>query len=747
MENVASNIKDLYCQSAGEQQNFIADSFVLEKEFYVDELLANSCFKHFGWLAKEVNTFNRSSRTERNAFAISNALSIGGGEVDGLHSSFKYVRFGGGSLDSRHYLKKFKKEVDDITTDPGDDEIVIKSLGLEPNILEPLSLEFVKTFVPVNSNANSGPSYSAFGMKNKREAFLVAYEVAEKKIEMCKEGITPPPFLYGLAGRSKLVPLEKCAQKLLNGDSVGRGVWMADTDEFILSTIFTRVFYEYIKNRGSSLLGFNKYSSDANELKQKLNLYNLFIGSDYSSYDSTLIRCLLRLAFRVMKRSFKLTEWQSRLFDYLADQFINTVVVLQDGSIIIKDTGNPSGSTWVSLVNTVVNVLLVEKSIKYWFKKIGRTIPYYFKVYCDDSLISFLTKGNEKNRMDLGKDFLNTMIIYLKERFRITVSPEDSKVFIDLCIKVVSPSVPVKILDGSRAVLQSYNNYKMKCFGRRLRFWDIYVEIYAEPSAGLKKARTHRWQFKFGDSPSILSYYFREDGYMCRPTFEVLCRIINCSKKVSTLDEHEAILMCALVENLNNKHTINHVMHWLYDCYYLRRMGVLTVKELKPILKRQWFKYEHRANADPLPYEDDQNTRGWYRNQLKKVNLHEDIRSKDFIERFIKICQLARETYSNLNDDSYLLHKIRTQNLLSVEVPTEELPFYDVRKLRVYTGFVALMKMLHGNSLSDAVPKYALSKSPLNQVPIDVADRIIKQNFIIRGSFEEFINNKFEGKG
>jgi len=80
----------------------------LEKKFDVQELVTDSCFKYVGILKGFPNKFERTSFIPRNPFAVSNCLSIGGGEVDGLNSYLKYRRWGGGSNDSHLYLMKYK---------------------------------------------------------------------------------------------------------------------------------------------------------------------------------------------------------------------------------------------------------------------------------------------------------------------------------------------------------------------------------------------------------------------------------------------------------------------------------------------------------------------------------------------------------------------------------------------------------------------------------------------------------------
>jgi hypothetical protein len=56
---------------------------------------------------------------------------------------------------------------------------------------------------------------------------------------------------------------------------------------------------------------------------------------------------------------------------------------------------------------------------------------------------------------------------------------------------------------------------------------------------------------------------------MIRPTKEVMQKLVNPEKNVTTIDDHITRLKMALLENYENRHTQNRVYHMLYDAYYL----------------------------------------------------------------------------------------------------------------------------------------------------------------------------------
>lgn len=66
----------------------------------------------------------------------------------------------------------------------------------------------------------------------------------------------------------------------------------------------------------------------------------------------------------------------------------------------------------------------------------------------------------------------------------------------------------------------------------------------------------------------------KEDGTMIRPTFEVIENLLTPEKRVKDIDDHIIRLKMALLENINNRHCLNHIYHYLYDALLIKTYGI-----------------------------------------------------------------------------------------------------------------------------------------------------------------------------
>jgi len=703
---------DILRMYGGGKQDFDGKSSSALRQFEhsasMSDMLDMSCFKLIGFVPMAGAKMARSSIIRRNIFGISNILSIGGGEIDGLKTYLRQRRFGGGPIDSYNYMLKYKKETKLYTYNPKDVDAIISMMCLEKHSLRVASLTDVMYNVPINFNSNPGPSYIAMGYRTKFEAHDTAFKVCKRILNDIGVNKDIAPVLYGVAGRSKLADLSEIFEKLSEGNAVGRAVWMSDMHEAILSGKFTKVLLKAgFSERSKFFLGFNKFSSSSNDLYSRMYKYNLFIDMDYSSYDSSEKRSFLRMGFAVVKALFVLNSNELKLLEYLEHNFIFSHIVLGNGVVLRKETGNPSGSGWVSIINTILNIHFVNTMILTYKKENKIEFEHDFVCYGDDAFLAFKINMSDKDRFRVGVSILKFAIRYMLETFGVVVSEKNSKVFLQMEVKMASPKVPKRILDGSRATLAEYVAEQKRRGTYDERFWKNNDLLYVEPAAGLIGTNTHRWSYRFAESPKFLSYYFKEDGKMIRPTWEVLCRLVNPSRVVKTLDQHREMLLCALVENLGNAHTRNHIMHWLYDCTYMDKLGLTTYAKVNNEVTKKWstafncyddlYKKNRNPNAD---------YRGWYRHQKLHFDLVNDYRSKEFLEDFKRLVVKLQKSYSYDGFDPLLFQKIRRFGAFNCYRASSSMPLMCSRDVSAYRTYLLYVKMLHGCDLYAKFPKY-----------------------------------------
>jgi hypothetical protein len=109
-----------------------------------------------------------------------------------------------------------------------------------------------------------------------------------------------------------------------------------------------------------------------------------FLTMDYSGFDGSISRDLIRDAFAVIKSGFNLNDQDRRLLNRIRDVFTTIPFLLPDGNIYEgRRHGIPSGSMFTQLIGSLVNAFIIEY--------IAQTLPSLcigrYMVVGDDSIV------------------------------------------------------------------------------------------------------------------------------------------------------------------------------------------------------------------------------------------------------------------------------------------------------------------------------------------------------------------------
>jgi hypothetical protein len=591
----------------------------------------------------------RSSFCKRNAFMESSILRMGGSVRKNLNRFKNHVRYGGGLNDAHRYLSEYDKNYDAQAFRNLSTRRFARFLGIRRGMGRVLGLDEVLSSVKINLDANPGPSYKVAGYEKKLDAINTSVRAAELVVDQLAEGLDPAPPLYSLAGRPKLTTMKKALEKLRGGRPVGRAVMMADAHETLLASRFSQPMLQWAKeSQKVIMLGYNKYAGDVTRLTSELVKYNTYLTIDFSRFDSTVSSRLIHKGFNVIANFFGLTDEnpEGKLLRWLESQFTNSVLVTKDGVLFQKSGGVPSGSALTSLVDSLCSAYVMW-TIMEGMKQDGQISGYDLRTYGDDVLLSVHYRGPDHARRKKGRALAGMVSAYAETYFGMSVSAEDTRVCCNLFVQYAVPNVPGHILDRSSVYMRAYHRQQEKLLGRRLTFNEKWMLVQTEPKGPFVGGTTHRWTYVFWDSPDFLSYYFHENGSMIRPTSEVIDRILNPESPVMTLDAHINHLMSALVENANNDHTINHVMHYMLDAWYMSLQGITNSSEARRDIKSFYHEpdRDELLSVDLIPEECEQDMRFWYRWQTKVADLRSDDRTKVFLRKFDKVVARARRAH------------------------------------------------------------------------------------------------------
>lgn len=161
--------------------------------------------------------------------------------------------------------------------------------------------------------------------------------------------------------RSELKAPNPCiAYKRTQKGNKTRLVWGYPLEMTIMESRFARPFIdEMLKRRTPMAFGMSKCELGAYIHRYVIESPGQIIAMDYSKYDTTLSRTMIKAAFRIIASWFTKEDLRQWGWDKLVHYFIYTPIVMPDGHMYGgKRHGVPSGSYFTQVVDSICNVAL-----------------------------------------------------------------------------------------------------------------------------------------------------------------------------------------------------------------------------------------------------------------------------------------------------------------------------------------------------------------------------------------------------
>ena len=295
----------------------------------------------------------------------------------------------------------FEKACKDIAGLMGDSKL--EALKLDKN----LSIERVFT----NKKASAGSIYPG---KKKDEIWDLIFEVAVwYKTEKPKDNPFPTlPFARAqisgfLDEQGNLTPeATKHKQRL---------VWCINASVVLVEALYARPMMDEVLPRISQYAG----GKAPREIRRKLRRWGTswsWVCLDYSKYDSTVPKWIIKRVFEMIKGLFD--EKEHSTIDWICYEFIHTKIIMPDGTIKQKCKGIPSGSYFTQIVGSLVNMLMIRT---WQYSLYGDRIDSYTTV---DGIISFMVMGDDNIVFMAEEINRKKLSSYLKKNFGVIVHGE-----------------------------------------------------------------------------------------------------------------------------------------------------------------------------------------------------------------------------------------------------------------------------------------------------------------------------------
>jgi hypothetical protein len=218
--------------------------------------------------------------------------------------------------------------------------------GLKPKPLNEVAVE----------PSSPGASWRLYGRPGKRTDFNVY-----------AEGLARAETIFRRAMRRKqpFCQLAPClaylrTQLARRGSPKVRLVWGYPFEINLIEGSFAEPYQEVLLSRNAPILPRTKrwISMALDHVKRS----GTPVGLDWSRFDSTVPRFLIRFAFGIIKKAYG-AEFEGVL-EMIEHYFIFTPIMMPDGRTFVKRTGIPSGSRFTALIGSIVNWVLIYAMTK-----------------------------------------------------------------------------------------------------------------------------------------------------------------------------------------------------------------------------------------------------------------------------------------------------------------------------------------------------------------------------------------------
>lgn len=261
----------------------------------------------------------------------------------------------------------------------------------------------------VSVETDSGPRWHyLMKMPKKRDCLPYALNVSKRAMHETFRGNWVPQGLYSVGGRE--VTKDDAYED--DEEITSRGVLMPETHEFLLETIYSRPIEKFFFNlqKGPIYLGQSMKHNGWHRLEKDLMWGEKVLEGDWKKYDTSVSNELIVLGMCILRLFYR----RGKEIDFMFMRFISNLtykkVVTPGGFMYQFSSSVPSGSSWTSILTSIINFLILSRVCHDKFE-IRNHKEVRFVIGGDDHLIIFKNFSSRIQHLtSFGEDFLKEEI-------------------------------------------------------------------------------------------------------------------------------------------------------------------------------------------------------------------------------------------------------------------------------------------------------------------------------------------------
>lgn len=594
------------------------ESYINPPKFHLPE--ASGAFRIIG-----TDMASTPRRHSLNLYLMDSLRAIGGGADKLLAEMFGYKRLGGSTADKVNYFRMqvnvTKLNMQFITSMKGLFKQFVGADFQREYCLMPFS-EMMDKFT-YNGEAAGGFFDKAYGFKDKKEVLplnIIIYKCV--RTMWCDDPASPvsPGITWSTGSRPKLIKLSENMEKIDKiraGDPACRVICVGPLIESLLGFPLYYDISERIKkffklNGYGIAIGCNRMGSDWARISKHFEGAKYIMVGDYSKFDQSIPPDLLSMGLDALLNTYIVTDpytenYISNYKRWFKQNIISSTHIIDDKVIFQANGGMPSGTLWTSLLNSVMNMIIIYHTCTRLKVKNYKPV-----VYGDDHIIIIYDEIGSPSK------FVSDYRSHVFSTFGMKMGDDDtyisrpSEFFVTYKRPIYDPKLNLEL--GTSKLEPLSFEYSQTPF--------------PEPEYSL--GQTHRWQYNFAKRPRFLQYYWLRSGCAIRPMRESLLRILHPEDDIKKLDEHQVVLISHLYDNYHNAHVRNWIFHLMYDVEFMKSCGMSKANLF--IQREDKGKSYYDKHRDP-------GSRMWYRRVNVRVNLSSEPSMICFIYKWKQILQ------------------------------------------------------------------------------------------------------------